>query len=384
MPGTVVNRAGLPLPGQHYDLLVVGGGLLGLALAFYLRKFSPERSLLVVEQDGIPSEAGASWASPGIAVADGPEARWALKALERLEEETGLRRERSFHRVGFLDFGAEGGTALEDLPLEASRRDAIRALLGVHAESAVYHPAAGFGSAEGAALHYGHAAVKRGADLLLNSRLEPLGGSRYRLERLEYDRFMRPVVASREVVVAEIVVFAAGASTPALVEKLSGVMTPYRLAYRQYPRLEHDLRLPLEGGRVDLPVLRIQGFTLRPQGEGLLVVPPPLPSDPAGYQPKGGELMGVRMGVRRELLELFLEHAEELPFLSWERFNLGKTLANVRGAWDVVTPEGKPGWRPFGEGCYALVGGIRGFDLGLAAAYDLAATLSNRPERPWD
>ena len=47
-----------------------------------------------------------------------------------------------------------------------------------------------------------------------------------------------------------------------------------------------------------MPVLEHKGFTLRPQGEGLLVVPPPLSPDPAGYTPTGGNLMGVRTGLR--------------------------------------------------------------------------------------
>ena len=56
--GKVVNRAGLELPRTCYDTAIVGGGLLGLACAFYLRRFAPERTLLIIEADGVPSEEG--------------------------------------------------------------------------------------------------------------------------------------------------------------------------------------------------------------------------------------------------------------------------------------------------------------------------------------
>ncbi len=406
--GQVLNRAGLTLPQSHYDTVVVGGGLLGLACAFYLRALQPEASLLVVEQDGIPSEEGATFASPAVVGVEfggvkfgGAEFRssavqrradWALRELGHLSGVTGVTRPHDvpLRAVGLLDLReTEAGntqpteTLLESLAPEQAR--GIRELVNITAfPHARIEPRGGYGSAEAAALHYGHGALKRGADLVLNTRAVPLSGSEFKLERLEYDRAMRRVVTAVDKVTAEKVVVAAGASTVRIVEDALGVVLPYKSAYRQYPRVEADERLPLQDGRVRLPVVRVAGFSLRPQGEGLLVVPPAPPPDPDGYVPTGAQMMGVRVGVRRELLERLLEHTDEVPAFGWESLNLGKTVHRVRGAWDVLTPTGQPEWRRAAEtNLYALVGGEHGFGLGLATAYDLAATLSGLGGRPW-
>ncbi len=399
MAGNVLNRAGLDLPQSHYDTLVIGGGLLGLACAFYLRALQPEASLLVVEQDGVPSEAGATFASPGV-VAGGFEAAgvrrqaaWARRELEQLSEVTGVTRPHDvpLHPVGLLSLCEDETAATRPVEsvletLEAIQVRALRALVEVAAfPYARLEPRGAYGSAEAAALHYGHGAVKRGADLLLNARALPLSEREFRVERLEFDRAMRRVVTRTERLSAGNVVVAAGALTVGFVEAALGALLPFKRAYRQYPRLEADERLPLKDGRVDLPVVQVAGFFLRPQGEGLLVVPPALPPDPAGYEPTGAQLMGVRVGVRRELLELLMNQTESIPAFGWESLNLGKTVHKVRGAWDVLTPTGKPEWqRAEATNLYALVGGEHGFGLGLATAYDLAATLSGVAERPWE
>ena len=395
MAGRVLNRAGLALPRATYDTVVVGGGLLGLACAFYLRVLQPEASLVVVEQDGVPSEAGATFASPALVqgVADAAaQSEWALHELEHLSRVTGISRPHDvpFQPVGLLKMhGTEVENAepteslLETLRPEQAR--AARALVEVSAfPYTAFEKRGGYGSAEAAALYYGHGAVARGADLMLNTRAVPLSATEFKLERLEYDRTMARIVAKVETLRAENVVVAAGASTVRVVEDALGVVLPYRLAYRQYPRLEADARLPLKNGRVDLPVLQAGGFSLRPQGEGLLVVPPTTPPDPDGYEPTGARLMGVRVGVRREVLELLLAHTESIPAFGWESFNLGKTVNKVRGAWEVLTPTGRPQWQTVEKtSWHALVGGEHGFDLGLATAYEIAATLAGRKKRPW-
>ena len=399
MAGKVLNRAGLALPQSHYDTVVVGGGLLGLACAFYLRGLQPQASLLVVEQDGIPSEEGATFASPAVVEVDfkdaavQPQADWARHELEHLSEVTGVARPHDvpFRKVGLLNLQktASEETQATETVLAALRPEqarAVRALVETAAfPQARFEPRGGYGSAEAAALHYGRGAVGRGADLALNTRAVPLSGTEVKLERLEFDRAMQRVVTKVERLSAKTVVVAAGASTPHWLENALGVVLPYKLAYRQYPRLEADERLPLQNGRVDLPVLQVAGFSLRPQGEGLLVVPPPPPPDPDGYKPTGAQLMGVRVGVRREVLELLLERAETVPAFGWDSLNLGKTVAKVRGAWEVLTPTGRPEWRHVeGSSVYALVGGEHGFGLGLATAYDLAATLAGSKGRPWE
>ena len=395
-----MNRAGLELPRDHYDYVVLGGGLLGLACAFYLQTFQPDASLLIVEQDGIPSETGATHVSPALITRFFEDAElrrraeWSLKTLKNLSKETGVARPHDipFQRSGIVQLLAEtcDGAVATDQVLEKFPEPQVKAMAELVNLSATpfarYDERAGYGSAEAVALHYGHGAVKRGADLLLNARALPVSEKQIGLERLEYDRFMRRVVVKTEAVTADRVIVALGANTPSFVEEALGSLLPFKRVYRQYPRIEADVRLPVEQGRVQLPVIQTNGFTLRPQGEGLLIVAPELPPDPDGYKPTGANLMGVRVGVRREILELLMDHAEQLPAFSWESLNLGKTVAKVRGAWEVVTKNNLPAWQQVeGSGWYTFVGGEHGFSLGLSAAYDLAATLAEvEKTRPWD
>ena len=261
----------------------------------------------------------------------------------------------------------------------------ITQLLNLEGTSHVlYDSQGGYGSAEAAALHFGFGAVGSGADLLLNARATLTESRTIKLERLEFARDMQRKVVRTEALEADTLIVAAGAWSAALIEEGLGEVLRVGRAYTQYPRVEKDARLRLETGRVVMPVLEHKGFTLRPQGEGLLVVPPPLSPDPAGYTPTGGNLMGVRTGLRRELLDTLMAHADDLPLLEWDTLNLGKTVSKVRGAWEVLTESGEPEWRRVGETAYALLGGRDGFTLGLAAAYDLAARLARRDARPWD
>ena len=398
--GKVINRAGLELPRTRYDTVIVGGGLLGLACAFYLRRLAPERKLLIVEGDGIPSEEGATFVSPAVAhrafEGEARRAAWALSVLARLAEETGVTRPHDvpFRNVGWARFLSTpvAVAGLETLPVDTfleklaqeSQTDLAHLVNFGETSHVLYDPKGGYGSAEAAALHFGHGAVGRGADLLLNARATLTGPNSIKLERLEFARDMQRKVVRTEVVEADTLVVAAGAWSAALVEDGLGEVVPVGRVYMQYPRVEADKRLVLEAGRVMMPILEHQGFILRPQGEGLLVVPPPLPPDPAGYVPAGGNLMGVRTGLRRELLDALMAHADALPLLEWDTLNLGKTVSKVRGAWEVLTLSSRPEWRRVGETAYALLGGRDGFTLGLAAAYDLAATLADVGARPWN
>lgn len=398
MAGKVINKAALELPQTHYNYIVLGGGLLGLACAFYLRTLQPDASLLIVEQDGIPSETGATHVSPAVASRFFEDAQmrrraeWGLGVLENLARETGVTRpyDTPFQRSGVVRFLGERydgavptNQLLEQLPELQTK--AITKLVDVEQTPfALYDEGAGYGSAEAAALHYGHGAVKRGADLLLNARALPVSENKIGLERLEYDRFMKRVVVKRESLTADKIIVALGASTATFAEEAVGSLLSFKRVYRQYPRIETDSRLPIQQGRVGLPVIQAHGFTLRPQGEGLLIVPPELAPDPDGYTPTGANLMGVRVGVRREILEVLMDCAERIPAFAWDSLNLGKTVEKVRGAWAVSTRDGFPTWQQVDSyDWYALVGGKDGYNLGLSTAYDLAANLSEQNARPW-
>ena len=392
MSGKVLNVANLALPQSHYDTLIIGAGLLGLATAFYLKKHGAG-SVLVAEQGGVPSETGMSFASPAIFNPGGArpkERAWVRRTLLNLSEETGVTRPHDvpFRPVGLARFSAEASQNSMDFADFLETLDAEQTVLEEmlepdHFRQVTWQPSGGYGSAEAAAYYYGYGAVKLGVDLLLNTKVTPLSPKEFRGDRLEYTRDMSQQVVSSDRITAGRVIVAAGSASMSLVEDALGELLPYGRVYQQYPRIETDPRLPLEKGRVRLPVISAHKFTLRPQGEGLLIVPPARSADPADYTPSGGKLMGVRVGLRREILEQLMAAGEQMPVLTWESLNLGKTLSKVRGAWQVVTPDGLPEWRSLGEDWYSLVGGDEGFSLGLASAYELAAELHGSKERPW-
>jgi hypothetical protein len=192
---------------------------------------------------------------------------------------------------------------------------------------------------------------------------------------------MNQVVVKTERLFADRVIVAAGAGSPELLEGITGTLSPYRRVYRQYPRIGFDKRLPFENSRVALPVIQAAGFSFRPHGEGLMVVPPVLAADPEAYEPEGTQLMGVRVGLRREVLELVLEATHKLPVFTWDSLDLGKTVQKVRGCWQLYLED--PEWRQLSESCFTLLGGEQGYSLGLTVAYDLAASLAGLKERPW-
>jgi len=395
MPAYIMNRADLPLKQRHYDTIILGAGLLGLAAAFYIKRFQPDKTVLIIEQEGVPSEAGASHVSPGIIPSSHTDKEiqsklvWTLQTFKTIAQETAVKRPNSnvIKQLGILELfkeSSETNKCLTKLKLSKT----LQALLAemINADSFSYasqQTNAAYANAEAIASYYAYGAVKLGADLMLNTRVATLTGQGLILERLEFDRFMQRVVVREDKVSAARVVFALGAQTASFAEDALGELLPYKHFYKQYPRIEADARLPLVKGVVSMPIVKASGFHFRPQGEGLLVVPPSLAADPKGYVAVEGKMMGVQVGLRRELLEQLIEYADDLPVLTWESLNLGKTLAKVRGTWEVITPSGLPEWRKLSVEHYSLVGGDLGVALGVAEAYDLAASLAAVKERPW-
>lgn len=399
MAGKVINRADLTLTQTTYDVAVLGAGLLGLACAFYLKKLTPHKSVVIIEQEGIPSEQGATYASPAIFYGSSSDLviqrklSWTHEILLNIAQETNVIRpnQQALQRSGGLSFLKH--KTVYSQPAQAYL--ASLAKVQVDALSAMFDASAfpyvtqdeksSYGSAEATAQHYGYGAVKLGCDLILNARAAALSETKLKLDRLEYNREMQRVVVKEDQLIAKTVIVALGANTAEFSEEAYGVLLPYKKAYRQYLRIEADARLPLENARIKLPVIQANEFVLRPQGEGLLIVPPPLAADPKGYEPTEGNMMGIRVGVRREILEQLIDNVDELPVLSWQSLNLGKTVKKIRGTWDVITPNGLPDWQQLSSSNnYSLVGGRQGFALGMATAYDLAANLAQVKKRPWD
>jgi glycine/D-amino acid oxidase-like deaminating enzyme len=394
MSGSVLNRADLDLPRERYDLVVIGGGLLGLAAAFYHRKFAPTRSVLVVEQGGVPSEEGETHFSPAIHhqffrdEEQRRRARWWSEILNHPENESGvsIAMKNSFATVGYL---TSNPAAIEMARTRADGLQRVRAadFRGTMVERffafgpdtrLAFDPTGGCGNAEALALHFGFGAVALGVDLCLNARAAFDRSGDVRLDRLTLNNRMQVEIARQSRVHASTLIIAAGAATGPLIEHQLGELTPLRRYFAQFPRIDFEPPFQLRtDGTLEMPVVSAGDLTIRPHLDGALVVPASLPPDPDGYTPQGGRFMGVNVGLRKELITRFVSRMESIPALGLPSFNLGKAPRNLRGAWEALTPGGLPEFRRVAElDTYALVGGALGFSLGPACAVELAARLT--------
>ncbi|MDO4246434.1 MAG: FAD-dependent oxidoreductase [Deinococcus sp.] len=360
-------HVGQPFTPDSFDIVVVGAGRMGAACALYLRQLAPHLSLLLVEEGGLPNEEGATILAPGVWTAfDVPEgqeaaAEWTreqlLSGIEKLEVE-------SRPLVELLRDGADtvpSSEALAHAPEALALLDPqVYPCAHVDDRALTYRPGQ-------LALQAAQQAIRLGANLLLNTRAEP-GVGQVKLHRLTVTNTHQIVVHETRQVRARAVVVAAGAAGPVLVEHGVGLHTRHGRAYVQYPRLN----LPTSA---QTPVLRAGGLTLRPQNDGLTLIPPIHHRDPQGYQPAGGQLTGVLTGLRREVLEDLVALMDGLPALSSDRLELGRSSADIAGAW-VSLPGGQPDTIPTAEqpapGLFLLLGGPRADTLGLATAHALA------------
>src|SRR5215203_4576652 len=78
------NSQSLSRPAATVDVLVIGGGITGSSIAYYVARQG--RSVLVVEREGVAAEPSASWASAGgirLQDQDPPESALAIESVER-------------------------------------------------------------------------------------------------------------------------------------------------------------------------------------------------------------------------------------------------------------------------------------------------------------
>lgn len=365
--GQVWAHVGQPFESAHYDLVIVGAGRMGAALARRLRELAPQLSLLLAEEGGLPNEEGATILAPGVWHADVPPAQ-----LARAEETRALLGN-ALNVCGLIDLSVEGGAGFSPVSevwtpeLAALIDQGVLPFARLDARAATY-------SAGSVTLANANAAIHGGADLMLNVRAELCGTGadglvHLRLHRLSVTNMHEVIVARSVMVTANRLVVAAGAAGPHLIEAGLGVVTPHRMAYRQTPRLE-------VGSTPSSPVLRCTGLLLRPRDGGYTVVPPIPHPDPWGYVPTGGRLVGVPVGLRRETLDALLERMDGLSVLAGEGLVLGRSIADVPGAWIALPDGGWPLWQQLGAAHWLLLGGEHADLTGLSVARELAVELA--------
>ncbi|WP_425514221.1 FAD-dependent oxidoreductase [Deinococcus aestuarii] len=378
--GRVWAHVGQAFAETDYDVVVLGAGRMGTACALFLRRLAPGLRLLLVERGGLPNEEGATilapgvWTTLGVPPGRGGEARWGRAFL------AGGLGDAPFQPRPLLDLHAHAVPGARSTTGTLTRFPEAAALVlptalpfaRVDEEAATYRPGP-------VALACGQGAVRAGADLLLNTHAHLIPGG-VRLDRLTVTNTHEVVTHETREVRAGGVVVALGADGPPAVEHDLGAHTAHGRAYRQTPRLN----VPSDDRT---PTLRAGGLTLRPVGGGFTLIPPVHHRDPQGYSPAGGRLTGVPVGVRRETLEDLIALMDALPPLATGALEVGRSLADVPGAW-LALPGGRADAPPLHEevapGVHLLLGGPLADTLGLAVAYDLAAQVAGVEGRPWE
>lgn len=378
--GRVWAHVGQPFTERTYDVVVVGAGRMGTACALFLRRLAPGLRLLLVERGGLPNEEGATLLAPGVwTTLDVPRGREAEAAWVRAQV-AGAFGDVQFQPRPLVALHAQEAAGRRPSASVLARFPEAAPLLDPHVlpwaevdgEAATFRPGA-------VALACGQGAVRAGADLLLNTHAHLTPGG-VRLDRLTVTNTHQIITHETHELRAEVVLVAMGAQGPHAAEHDLGVYTAHGCAYRQMPRLNTP-------SSDQTPTLRAGGLTLRPQHGGFTVIPPIHHRDPHGYVPTGGRLTGVPVGVRRETLEDLVRLMDAFPPLASEALEVGRSLADVPGAW-LALPYGQADTPPLHQrltgNIHLLLGGPLADTLGLAVAYDLAATVAGVRGRPWE
>jgi hypothetical protein len=380
--GKVLNHLNIPLERSHYDLVIVGAGMLGLSLAFWLRTLAPQHSVLVVEEGGIPRERGATQNRSGIFAPPkhDDQTQFVWDTLQNIAQVTQIQRpyDPVFQPCGAVHLARAGNP----IPLAPPVQHNLERLLDLrHYAGATWQPQAGYGSPSSVALHFGFGAVARGADLMLNARAVAGTAQTLSLERLDIDNTMRVHVGRRDLVSYDRLVLAAGAWSGDWLEGNLHIPSIIPLRYVQHLRLDEKIPLERLGNEVNFPVVVVDGFRLRPHFGGILLeLPTLLPNFIPDFTrdvnqiPTGGTLEGVEVGLCAAALEGILDHLEFMPLLGSEHLFLGKTSLDLMGSWQVA--QDLPSWCKIADGLYTLLGGKYTFERGLAVSRDLARELT--------
>jgi glycine/D-amino acid oxidase-like deaminating enzyme len=430
---TIYQGRDARVPAGPWDAVVVGAGIYGLPVAFFLASRHRAR-VLVVEDNAIPGEC--ITVNTGgiirIAYSDLDVARvsaFARRIYTRPTETLGLAAPVSLGFLGtgwgrFVNADAKpsilgeieriAGGAGEGLRVEtraryvaglgAGRRENLAKILDVDDFTHVLVDDDGGYASGGAALSgFYEACLQAGVAFSLYSTVTEFvrDGSRVSgvvLERWSQRGDAREVIG-RETVHADRIVLAAGRGNGALVRRAAGWEMPTFTSYHQVPYIRNAADLdfaqvtltagePAAGGYevevVDAPVIsHWRDIYFRPEGSGLICGTHHRLLQPDDYQPVGGVIDTMRVGLDQVMLDSLLDLAPHFPVLNSSGLNMGRTPADIPGGSYYMNPEELPfeGEVPGTGGTvfYAGSGCGTGFKLGPGVAYLLVQRLTGEP-----
>jgi glycine/D-amino acid oxidase-like deaminating enzyme len=420
------------VPAGPWDVVVVGAGIYGLPLAFYLARHHRAR-VLVVEDNAIPGECITVNTGGIIRIAYSDldvvkVAAFAREIYRNPTERLGLAR--PVH-LGFVPTGwgrfvndeaepgiaheiarvaAGGGGQLEVVPMRAylsrlpdgRRRNLARIMDVADATHVLADAEGGFADGGTALTGFFDACLETGVAVSLYSSVSDFVRDGERIAGVVLERWSekdgaREVVA-REAVRADRVVLAAGRGNAALVRRAAGWEMPTFTSFHQVPYIrntpDNDFAQasyqvgPAGQTRaielIDAPTIsHWRDIYFRPEGNGLIFGTHHRELQPDDYEPVGGEIEGMRVGLDQVMLDALLAAMPHFPVLTSPGLNLGRSPRDIAGGSYYMNPEELPfeGVVPGTGGAlfYAGSGCGTGFKLGPGVAWLLFERLTGVP-----
>jgi glycine/D-amino acid oxidase-like deaminating enzyme len=420
--GQVFQGREARVPSGPWDVIVVGAGIYGLPVAFFLARRGVR--VLVLEDNAIPGEC--------ITVNTGGIIRISYSNLEVLKvaafgrriytrptETLELRRpvHLGFVRTGWGRFVHEGERPgiLDQVEriargagqgLRVETRDGYLGSLGAPRRAnlekildpddfthVLVDDDGGFADGGTALTGFLDAGLQAGIAVSLYSRVVDFVRDGGRVTGVVFDRWTQDGaerrVTERVTALAPRIVLAAGRGNSALVRQVAGWEMPTFTSFHQLPYIRNTPDLDFAPARVrigepavgwreleviDAPVIsHWRNIYFRPEGHGLVCGNHHHALQPDDYQPTGGVLDGMRVGLDQVMLDDVVALMPRFPVLTSNGLNLGRTPADIPGGAYYMNPEELPfeGEVPGTDGSvfYAGSGCGTGFKLGPGVAW---------------
>ena len=424
--GQVFQGRAARVPSGPWDVIVVGAGIYGLPVAFFLARRGVR--VLVLEDNAIPGECitvntggiiRISYSNLEVLKVAGFGRRIYTRPTEALE----LRRpvHLGFVRTGWGRFVHEG-----ERPgiLDQIERIARRAGQGLRVEArdeylggltaprranlekildpddfthVLVDDDGGFADGGTALTGFLDGCLQAGVAVSLYSRVVDFVRTGGRVTGVTFERWTQEGgkhrVMERATAFAPRVVLAAGRGNGALVRQVAGWEMPTFTSFHQLPYIRNSPDLDFAQARVrigepavgwreleviDAPVIsHWRNIYFRPEGHGLVCGNHHHALQPDDYQPTGGVIdtggFTMRVGLDQVMLDSVVALMPRFPVLTSNGLNLGRTPADIPGGAYYMNPEELPfeGEVPGTDGSvfYAGSGCGTGFKLGPGVAW---------------